>query len=113
MSSNAPQIPMPVSTYALDREKSSRWQSPSIASHFRREKVRSLDSALTYAALEIATAGKLRAVPHLVKGSNVKGVARNTLAVFIQNDLEDILGVSKETFAEFASRILNSNLVQG
>jgi hypothetical protein len=48
-----------------------------------------------------------------VKGSNVKGVARNTLAVFIQNDLEDILGVSKETFAEFASRILNSNLVQG
>ena len=60
--------------------------------------------------MEIATAGKLRAVPHLVKGSNVKGIARNTLAVFIQNDLEDVLGVSDETFAEFAARTLEKNL---
>jgi hypothetical protein len=112
MSLNGRLIPMPVSTYALDQAKSSKWQSQNSALHFRREKVRSLDSALTSVALEIATAGKLRAVPHLVKGSNVKGIARNTLAVFIQNDLEDVLGVSKETFAEFASRVLNRNLVQ-
>lgn len=104
---------MPVCTSELDQAKSSKWQSRNTVSHFRREKVRSLGYVLTSAALEIATAGKLRAVPHLVKGSNVKGIARNTLAVFIQNDLEDVLGVSKETFAEFASRILNSNLVQG
>jgi isopenicillin N synthase-like dioxygenase len=61
-------------------------------------------------ALEIATAGKLRAVPHLVRASNVRGIARNTLAVFIQNDLEDKLGVSDETFAQFASRTLQKNL---
>ena len=60
--------------------------------------------------MEIATAGKLRAVPHLVRASNVKGVARNVLAVFIQNDLEDILGVSNETFAQFAARTLENNL---
>jgi len=60
--------------------------------------------------LEIATAGKLRAVPHLVHGSNVRGIARNTLAVFIQNNLEDVLGVSNETFAQFASRTLEKNL---
>ena len=113
MSSNARPIPMPVSTYAHDQARSSRSQSQNIASHFRQEKVTFLGSELTLAALEIATAGKLRAVPHLVKGSNVKGIARNTLAVFIQNDLEDTLGVSKETFAEFASRVLNNNLVQG
>jgi hypothetical protein len=104
---------MPVSTSVLAQARLSRWQFRNIASPFRPEKVRSLGSALTLVALEIATAGNLRAVPHLVKGSNVKGVARNTLAVFIQNDLEDVLGVSNETFAEFASRVLNSNLVQG
>jgi hypothetical protein len=49
-------------------------------------------------------------VSHLVRGSNVKGIARNTLAVFIQNDLEDKLGVSNETFAQFASRTLEKNL---
>jgi len=65
---------------------------------------------LTIKALEIATAGKLRAVPHLVRASNVEGVARNTLAVFIQNDLGEKLGVSNETFAEFAARTLDSNL---
>jgi hypothetical protein len=61
-------------------------------------------------ALEIATAGKLRAVPHLVRASNIKGIARNVLAVFIQNDLADRLGVSNETFAQFASRTLDNNL---
>jgi len=61
-------------------------------------------------ALEIATAGKLRAVPHLVRGSNIKGLARNACAVCIQNDLEDVLGVSNETFAQFASRTLKANL---
>ena len=60
--------------------------------------------------MEIATAGTLRAVPHLVRASNVPGIARNTLAVFIQNDLEDKLGVSDETFAEFAQRTLEKNL---
>jgi isopenicillin N synthase-like dioxygenase len=63
-----------------------------------------------FLALEIATGGKLRAVPHLVRGSNVEGVARNTLAVFIQNDLNEKLGVSNETFAEFAARTLENNL---
>jgi hypothetical protein len=57
-------------------------------------------------ALEIAMAGNLKAVPHLVWVSNVQGTARNTLAAFIQNDLEDRLGVSDETFAQFASRTL-------
>ena len=49
-------------------------------------------------------------MPHLVRGSNVKGVARNTLAVFMQNDLDDVLGVSNETFAQYASRTLENNL---
>ena len=45
-----------------------------------------------------------------MRGSDAEGVARNTLAVFIQNDLQDKLGVSDETFAEFAARILERNL---
>jgi hypothetical protein len=97
------------STFEHAQDEWSRLSFLRVASLFKQAKVY-IPFCLPTVALQIATAGKLRAVPHLVRGSNVKGIARNTLAVFIQNDLEDTLGVSKETFAQFASRTLEKNL---
>lgn len=60
-------------------------------------------------ALQIVTAGKLRAVPHYVRGCEVPNVARNTLAVFMQPNLDDQLGHSGHTFAEFAQGVVKAN----
>ncbi|GEQ70060.1 hypothetical protein JCM33374_g3736 [Metschnikowia sp. JCM 33374] len=49
-----------------------------------------------------------RAVSHYVRGAAVPHVARNTLAVFCQPDLDEMVN-ERENFAEFASRILQEN----
>lgn len=64
-------------------------------------------------ALEVITRGKFKAVPHFVKGPKAerKGgmrVARNTLAVFTQPNLEAIIDREKgTTFAEFAKGVVS------
>jgi len=57
----------------------------------------------TGSALELITGGALKAVPHFVRGPKAveSGVARNTLAVFAQPNLEEILDSSTGmTFGE-------------
>ncbi|CAD0021905.1 unnamed protein product [Aureobasidium pullulans] len=62
-------------------------------------------------ALEVITKGKFRAVPHFVKGAAPgKGgqVARNTLAVFTQPNLWELVD-EKRDFATFAKEIVERN----
>ncbi|RDL42384.1 Uncharacterized protein BP5553_02363 [Venustampulla echinocandica] len=70
-------------------------------------------------ALQRITRGLFRAVPHFVRGvrpsiagaENEGGkIARNTLAVFTQPNLEDVVDVEKNiTFGEFARGIVEKN----
>ena len=70
-------------------------------------------------ALERITKGKFKAVPHFVKGvrpgvaagENEGGrIARNTLAVFTQPNLGDVVDVDQDiTFGEFARGIVEKN----
>ncbi|KAI9744471.1 MAG: hypothetical protein M1818_002000 [Claussenomyces sp. TS43310] len=69
-------------------------------------------------ALERITKGKFKAVPHFVKGvrpgwkgANPKGrIARNTLAVFTQPNLGELVDVEQGiTFGEFARGIVEKN----
>ncbi|KAF1954518.1 Clavaminate synthase-like protein [Byssothecium circinans] len=61
-------------------------------------------------ALEIITQGKFRAVPHFVRGAGKTGgkVARNTLAVFTQPNLWEMVD-EKRDFAAFAKEIVEKN----
>ncbi|KAI9892074.1 MAG: hypothetical protein M1814_001780 [Vezdaea aestivalis] len=61
-------------------------------------------------ALEVITKGRFKAVPHFVKGpkSAMGKVARNTLAVFTQPNLDYKIDESR-TFAEFAREIVTRN----
>lgn len=62
----------------------------------------------TGSALEAATFGEFKAVPHFVKGANSPGVSRNTLAVFCQPSMHRQLG-SEGSFAEYSTKILSGN----
>jgi isopenicillin N synthase-like dioxygenase len=60
-------------------------------------------------ALEVITKGKFKAVPHFVRGANVGGkVARNTLAVFTQPNLWEMVDEERD-FAAFAKQIVEKN----
>jgi isopenicillin N synthase-like dioxygenase len=63
-------------------------------------------------ALEIITKGKFKAVPHFVRGAAVGTgggkVARNTLAVFTQPNLWEMVD-EKRDFAAFAKEIVEKN----
>ncbi len=64
-------------------------------------------------ALELITKGKFKAVPHFVRGvsGNVGGrIARNTLAVFTQPNLGELLDRETGiTFGEFARWVVSKN----
>ncbi|KAI0126401.1 hypothetical protein BJ170DRAFT_670775 [Xylariales sp. AK1849] len=63
-------------------------------------------------ALEKITRGKFKAVEHSVRGAYAKGVARNTLAVFTQPNLEDEVDLDQHImFGEFARGIIAKNTV--
>ncbi|KAI0160826.1 hypothetical protein GGR57DRAFT_456366 [Xylariaceae sp. FL1272] len=63
-------------------------------------------------ALERITNGKFKAVEHSVRGAYAKGVARNTLAVFTQPNLEDEVDLEQHiNFGEFARGIIAKNTV--
>jgi isopenicillin N synthase-like dioxygenase len=68
-------------------------------------------------ALERITKGRFKAVPHFVKGVRPGfgggRVARNTLAVFTQPNLGDVVDGEKGiTFAEFARGVVEKNTTQ-
>ncbi|KAL2125054.1 hypothetical protein VTJ04DRAFT_1419 [Mycothermus thermophilus] len=69
-------------------------------------------------ALERITGGRFKAVPHFVRGARAAlcegRVARNTLAVFTQPNLGEVVDMEKKvTFGEFAREIVAKNTVQG
>lgn len=65
-------------------------------------------------ALELATAGSLRATPHCVRvgaGSGMEGVSRETFALFMQPDTNQQIAAS-ETFGEFSKRVFEQHYKQ-
>ncbi|KAI0178954.1 Clavaminate synthase-like protein [Hypoxylon sp. FL1284] len=63
-------------------------------------------------ALERITRGKFKAVEHSVRGAYANGVARNTLAVFTQPNLEDEVDLDQHiSFGEFARGIIAKNTI--
>lgn len=62
----------------------------------------------TGSTLQEVSRGKFLAVPHYVKGTSIPNIARNTLAVFCQPDLDEMVNDS-ENFAQYADRILKAN----
>jgi isopenicillin N synthase-like dioxygenase len=67
-------------------------------------------------ALELITQGKFKAVPHFVKGVDPRRcapdsrIARNTLAVFTQPDLDEVVDPPTGlTFGEFARGVVRKN----
>lgn len=66
-------------------------------------------------ALERITEGKFKAVPHFVRGARTDGmerVARNTLAVFTQPNLGDLVDIKQGiTFGQFARGVVAKNTV--
>ncbi|CAD1808000.1 2OG-Fe(II) oxygenase family protein [Candida parapsilosis] len=59
-------------------------------------------------ALQEISKGKFKAVPHYVKGTDKPNIARNTLAVFCQPDLDEMVN-DVEDFAKYSDRILRGN----
>lgn len=66
-------------------------------------------------ALERITRGRFKAVPHFVRGARADGrgkIARNTLAVFTQPNLDEQVDTEQHiTFAEFARGVVAKNTV--
>jgi isopenicillin N synthase-like dioxygenase len=64
-------------------------------------------------ALELITQGKFKAVPHFVRGVGAGGegrIARNTLAVFTQPNLGEVVDHNTGlVFGEFARRVVTKN----
>ncbi|KAK6198565.1 uncharacterized protein RJT21DRAFT_122142 [Scheffersomyces amazonensis] len=58
--------------------------------------------------LQEVSKGGFKAVPHYVKGTSLPSIARNTLAVFCQPDLDEPVN-ENENFAEYSNRILKGN----
>ncbi|KAF3992901.1 hypothetical protein FT663_00811 [Candidozyma haemuli var. vulneris] len=59
-------------------------------------------------ALQEISKGFFKAVPHYVQGTSIPHIARNTLAVFCQPDLDEMVN-DTENFAQFAQRIVTGN----
>ncbi|KAG5420815.1 hypothetical protein I9W82_002696 [Candida metapsilosis] len=59
-------------------------------------------------ALQEISKGKFKAVPHYVRGTDKPNIARNTLAVFCQPNLDDMIN-DEEDFAKYSDRILKAN----
>lgn len=66
-------------------------------------------------ALELATAGKLRATPHCVRvgvAPGAENISRETFALFMQPDTEQQLS-EKENFGQFSKRIFDEHYKDG
>ena len=62
-------------------------------------------------ALELATAGKLRATPHCVRvggGEGAEKISRETFALFMQPNTDQQLS-SSENFGQFSKRIFDEH----
>jgi isopenicillin N synthase-like dioxygenase len=62
-------------------------------------------------ALELATAGKLRATPHCVRvgaSKEAQNVSRETFALFMQPDIDQPISAT-ETFGQFSKRVFDEH----
>ncbi len=62
-------------------------------------------------ALELATAGRLRATPHCVRvgaSNDAEFVSRETFALFMQPDVNQRISET-ETFGEFSKRVFDDH----
>ncbi|CAN3360226.1 hypothetical protein DICA4_D22298 [Diutina catenulata] len=59
----------------------------------------------TGSTLHEVSRGQFKAVPHFVRGTDHPNIARNTLAVFCQPDLNEMVNDS-ENFAQYAERVI-------
>ncbi|KAA8897039.1 hypothetical protein TRICI_006801 [Trichomonascus ciferrii] len=57
-------------------------------------------------ALQLVTQNQFKAVPHYVRGAKAPGVARNTLAVFCQPSLHQVIDNDDYTFAQFCRDLI-------
>ncbi|OCH96691.1 Clavaminate synthase-like protein [Obba rivulosa] len=66
-------------------------------------------------ALELATAGKLRATPHCVRvgaGEGMEEISRETFALFMQPNTDQQL-MATETFGQFSKRVFDEHYTEG
>ena len=66
-------------------------------------------------ALELATAGKLRATPHCVRvgaAPDAESISRETFALFMQPNVDQQLSAS-ENFGQFSKRIFDGHYKDG
>jgi isopenicillin N synthase-like dioxygenase len=62
-------------------------------------------------ALELATAGKLRATPHCVRvgaGADAEKTSRETFALFMQPDTDQPIS-AVQTFGQFSNQVFNEH----
>ena len=60
--------------------------------------------------LQLITQGRFKAVPHFVRGTDAPNVARNTLGVFTQPNLDEVVDLETGlTFGEFARGVVGKN----
>ena len=62
--------------------------------------------------LELMTGGKLRATPHCVRVGFAVGsdhISRETFALFMQPETQQVVSSSGETFGQFSKRIFNKH----
>ncbi|CUM64405.1 uncharacterized protein PRCAT00002008001 [Priceomyces carsonii] len=59
-------------------------------------------------ALEEISKSSFKAVPHYVKGTSMANIARNTLAVFCQPNLDELVNENQD-FAQYAHSIIRGN----
>lgn len=62
--------------------------------------------------LELMTKGSLRATPHCVRlglSEASRNISRETFALFMQPDTQQVVSATGETFGEFSKRIFNKH----
>lgn len=62
--------------------------------------------------LELMTGGKLRATPHCVRVGFTEGsksVSRETFALFMQPETQQVISSTGETFGQFSKRIISEH----
>ena len=103
----------PTSTKLLPELPSPPSRNTGLYIHSRTKTVTKIDiprdclAFQTGEALQLITKGRFKAVPHFVRGEKGGRVARNTLAVFTQPNLGELVDADRGlTFGEFAREVV-------
>ena len=66
--------------------------------------------------LELMTSGKLRATPHCVRvgyANSLEDISRETFALFMQPETQQVISSNGETFGQFSKRIFGEHYKEG